>query len=164
MASGMAMVYFAEGVWPSYGRLIKIGFSTNVRSRMIHLSKELGFPVSAMAAVPGSSKSERYLHQVFADDRVVGEWFKPSRWLSALVKRCIGTGEMPLRAIAKISRLDLERSQTGQAKVQRAYRERQARRTESMRAALQEIIASLDGNEKSLAVKLREIAERGLRG
>lgn len=49
------------------------------------------------------------------------------------------------------------------AKAQAAYRARQAERLTRRGAALTEIVTTLDGNDKPLAVKIRGIAEEGLK-
>lgn len=47
---------------------------------------------------------------------------------------------------------------------QRDYRQRKAAEPARMRDALERIIARLEGNEKPLAVEIRQIAREGLTG
>jgi len=48
-------------------------------------------------------------------------------------------------------------------KHQAAFRARRAERFARMETKLREIVKELDGNEKPLAIKLRALAEEGLR-
>lgn len=50
-----------------------------------------------------------------------------------------------------------------EAQRQKRYRERKTKRADQMKSALSNILAELAGNDKPLAVKLRAIAEEGLR-
>lgn len=59
-------VYFARR-----GRLIKIGWSRNVRHRISTLKAEL------IGCVPGGCTEERIIHSRFDHLRFRGEWFKP---------------------------------------------------------------------------------------
>lgn len=71
-----AGVYFAER-----GGLIKIGCSQHPGKRAVYLDARL------LASQAGDFETERTLHRVFADDRVVGEWFRPSPALLAYIER-----------------------------------------------------------------------------
>ena len=49
------------------------------------------------------------------------------------------------------------------AQAQKEYRDRRKARMDRMRSALEGIVAKLDGNDKPLAVAVREIALGGLK-
>jgi hypothetical protein len=58
-------------------KLVKIGRSRNVRSRITSLKTGLPWPLRVVALI--GSDVERELKQKFAAHRVQGEWFKPSQ-------------------------------------------------------------------------------------
>jgi hypothetical protein len=68
-------VYFAQR-----DGLIKIGWSTNVHSRISTLRAKL------IGAIPGDKKTENVLHKRFARFRVHGEWFKADKSLLAYIR------------------------------------------------------------------------------
>lgn len=67
-------VYFIQG---EKGGPIKIGYSTNVESRVKEL--QTGFPTKlvVLALIPGRIWHETELHKRFQKHRLHGEWFKP---------------------------------------------------------------------------------------
>lgn len=74
---------------------IKIGNSIWPVGRL--RSHQAGSPVrlEIIAAAPGDCRHERALHDIFAVDRMHGEWFRASPALLALISRVIETGELP---------------------------------------------------------------------
>lgn len=68
------VVYFAEA-----RGMVKIGFSSDTSRRMYEVDARL------LATVPGSIALERAVHRLFADDRVDGEWFRPSQAIQAFI-------------------------------------------------------------------------------
>lgn len=60
-----------------FGSRIKIGISTSLRSRLDSLPRG----VRVLATEPGGRDVERQRHSQFADCRVGGEWFRPTRAL-----------------------------------------------------------------------------------
>lgn len=83
LLSGRAgLVYFARS-----GDLIKIGFTGDVRSRMFRLQASSPAPVELLATVPGGREIERFLHQMFRENHMHGEWFKPDETMLAMVER-----------------------------------------------------------------------------
>lgn len=81
------VVYFAER-----DNLIKIGYSDSLSRRLSGLAHEPTGPgaaitgdVQLLAAIPGDRKMERRLHERFAAQRVVREWFSPSPELNELI-------------------------------------------------------------------------------
>ena len=73
-AQGGPFVYFAE----RDGR-IKIGFSTAPGQRAHSLHSDL------LAFMPGDLATERAMHHRFAEDRIAGEWFRPSPALRSFI-------------------------------------------------------------------------------
>lgn len=89
MAKRDEVVYFCRRE-----SLIKIGTTTNVTKMMAAISRgscmpegmTIG-PVELLATTPGGCQFENKLHHQFADDRVSGEWFRPSPRLLRLIDR-----------------------------------------------------------------------------
>lgn len=77
-------VYFVRRATDPEG-LIKIGFTTDLPTRLSILgtSNPEGFDV--LCTVPGGRDLEGYLHTAFEADRVAGEWFRPSRDLDRMM-------------------------------------------------------------------------------
>jgi hypothetical protein len=67
------MIYFIE----TQDRKIKIGFSDQVGKRIQQLASNVG-PVTLLATQPGDRAVEALLHEMFADERLHGEWFEAS--------------------------------------------------------------------------------------
>jgi len=66
-------VYFFETEDSQY---VKIGFSVNVNSRMGQMKTLV--PMRLLGYFPGSMATEKWLHEKFAGDRHMGEWFRSS--------------------------------------------------------------------------------------
>ena len=70
----MDSVYFV-----SAGDTIKIGYTSNLKSRLAALQTGSAKRITVLAILPNAgSIVERYLHQAFAADRRTGEWFQAS--------------------------------------------------------------------------------------
>lgn len=65
---------------------IKIGIASKPWERLATLQTASPYRLRGLAAWPGSAAEEAALHEVFAADRLEGEWFKPSPELIALVE------------------------------------------------------------------------------
>lgn len=65
---------------------VKIGVSAVLRHRAWQLSMACGETVEILAFIPGLAKLEKVLHAEFAEDRLLGEWFKPSERLFARIE------------------------------------------------------------------------------
>lgn len=63
-------IYFLES---DDARFIKIGFSKNVINRIADLGTVM--PLKLIGCLPGSIKTERYIHRRFLTCRKTGEWF-----------------------------------------------------------------------------------------
>ena len=57
---------------------IKIGRTADMPQRMQHLNRENDAGIQVWATVPGNNLDEFIFHWRFADDRIGGEWFRPS--------------------------------------------------------------------------------------
>lgn len=66
-------IYFVQGVVSGH---IKIGFSTNVMSRMSSLATGSAEQLRLLGAIPGSHSDEQALHRTFRHFRLKGEWFE----------------------------------------------------------------------------------------
>lgn len=91
-------VYFA---YSEEARLVKIGFSSNIRSRISNLnsySQSRGGRgrVVLVGWLIGGPALEAELHEMFDDHRVDGEWFNPSPEMAAVISEYGGTGEPPI--------------------------------------------------------------------
>ena len=65
---------------------IKIGFSSQPWSRLACLQADNHARLSLMAVMPGTMRGEKAVHIRFANLRIRGEWFRPSRALNKLMK------------------------------------------------------------------------------
>lgn len=75
-------VYFIQAI---AGGPVKIGRSITPTERLSSLQTGNPMPLRIIATIPGGAFAERALHRAFADDRVKGEWFSPSRELMAFI-------------------------------------------------------------------------------
>ena len=69
-----AFVYFLL-----YGQRVKIGTCKNVKARLASLSAGIPGKARVYYVTPGDRRLERDLHDLFAVDRVSGEWFQFSK-------------------------------------------------------------------------------------
>lgn len=67
------------------GEAVKIGFATNVASRMKGIQTGCAEPTELLKVVPGTDQTERYFHVHFAPYRQKGEWFRLEGALAAFV-------------------------------------------------------------------------------
>lgn len=87
------LVYIA-GAGPD---TVKIGFTTNVRSRLKGLSTGSPTEIEVLAVFPGTMADERELHQRFAKDHLRGEWFRLSPEITEFIesKKVKSSGAKP---------------------------------------------------------------------
>jgi len=86
-------VYFAQAEegWP-----IKIGFSTNPAKRLRALQSAHGQLIKIIGLIDGVTvKREREIHKQFKEDRLRGEWFRPSAALLAFLVQYRHNGPIP---------------------------------------------------------------------
>ncbi|MCY1218447.1 hypothetical protein D9M72_303960 [compost metagenome] len=91
-ASIAGYVYFIKSAG-----LVKIGFSSDVLSRLSNL--RVGCPVDSklVAAIPGTEDTELYFHKMFAKLRERGEWFRAEGMLAEMLKRMPTSVTLPER-------------------------------------------------------------------
>lgn len=77
----MGYVYFISSI-----RAIKIGFATNVKTRMRELQTSHHEKLDLIGFVAGEMELEKSLHSKFADKRLVGEWFEPCSEIYEYIK------------------------------------------------------------------------------
>ena len=65
---------------------IKIGYSENVKKRLAHLQTSSRQKLSLIGSVNGDKNLESLFHRVFRDERVRGEWFRPSKRLLSFIE------------------------------------------------------------------------------
>ncbi len=69
-----------------YGKRIKIGTCANVRTRLRNLQTGIPGKGRIYYVTPGGRALERELHNLFAADRVTGEWFQYSAAIRIWIK------------------------------------------------------------------------------
>jgi hypothetical protein len=74
-------VYFAL-----YGKRVKIGTCANVKSRLQGIQSGMPGRVRVHYVTPGGRALESELHNLFAADRVTGEWFRYSTAIREWIK------------------------------------------------------------------------------
>jgi hypothetical protein len=67
------------------GETVKIGFATNVASRMKSLQTSCSEPTEILNVIPGTDQTERYFHAHFEAYRQKGEWFRLEGALAAFL-------------------------------------------------------------------------------
>jgi hypothetical protein len=65
---------------------VKIGWTSDVMRRVAELRKESRSAVELAACFPGDKPDELRLHARFAEDRIAGEWHRPSTTLLAFIE------------------------------------------------------------------------------
>jgi hypothetical protein len=80
LASPPPVVYFIRA-----GDMIKIGTTTTLPSRMDALAVSTPEKLEILLVVPGGRTEERQVHALFREDRVRGEWFRPSERLAEFI-------------------------------------------------------------------------------
>ena len=73
--------------------LIKIGFTSNLKSRLSDLSSMSPVPLELLAFTEGGADYEHELHSTFSEHRSHGEWFYPSDELIEFIESIKGTNQ-----------------------------------------------------------------------
>lgn len=73
------MIYFAQ---TNDNAHIKIGYASNIKSRIAGLQTGAPMGIKLLASMPGDYKVERAIHQRFAGLREHGEWFRTNQSLA----------------------------------------------------------------------------------
>lgn len=85
-------IYFI-GLAPGQGAdFIKIGFSTDVPSRLASLQTASPFALEVRAQVDGTQRQERWLHAHLVESRHRFEWYRPTDSVLAIVREAQETG------------------------------------------------------------------------
>jgi hypothetical protein len=71
---------------------IKIGFATNPDSRKAQMQTALAEKLNTLLVIPGTRKTETYLHRKFDALRLMGEWFEPDDELIDFIRQIRKTG------------------------------------------------------------------------
>jgi hypothetical protein len=79
----ISVVYFIQTTAPN--RLIKVGVTTDLRTRLQELQTAQPYPLNVLYSMRGGITMERDIHRVFAHLRVQGEWFSPGPELMAYI-------------------------------------------------------------------------------
>jgi hypothetical protein len=95
MAVAMSeFVYFIRCEAPT-SEAVKIGLTANLDERIKTLGTASPWPLTLIRSLPGSAELERELHRVLAEDRMHGEWFRPSERLETV----LGMSDDEIRAL-----------------------------------------------------------------
>jgi hypothetical protein len=88
-------VYFA---FSESDRLVKIGFSINIRLRLrsILSDTQVRGPLALIGWLPGGPNIEAELHRLFAKNHHHGEWFEPSPDMATFIDAECSDGEPPV--------------------------------------------------------------------
>jgi Meiotically up-regulated gene 113 len=77
-----SVVYFIQG-----GNAIKIGYTTDLKSRLSSMQTDCPLPLVVLKTMPGGRPTETLLHEKFASARKSGEWFEPTIELIQYIKK-----------------------------------------------------------------------------
>lgn len=88
-----SFVYFMQ---PIGGGPIRIGFSSRPGVRLSHLTSFSPVKLEIITKFPADQYVEAWLHDHFRDDRLHGEWFKPSFQLFEIIEGVKRTGWHPI--------------------------------------------------------------------
>jgi hypothetical protein len=92
-------LYFIESQCAE--RRIKIGVSSNTKTRLVNMRVHSPYKLALLKVVPGGAHLEIEFHKKFAADRVCGEWFRPPPELLAEIDRLPSAPESPKPAPAE---------------------------------------------------------------
>jgi hypothetical protein len=65
---------------------VKIGFSVEPRARLPEIQWGCPLPLTLEAVFPGDIQEEKRFHRWFADDRIIGEWFRLTEMIELIIK------------------------------------------------------------------------------
>lgn len=66
-------------------RHIKIGIASNMKDRLSTMQTHCPYQIKLIKLVPGGAHMEKELHIRFAQDKLVGEWFRRSEELLSVI-------------------------------------------------------------------------------
>jgi hypothetical protein len=93
---------------------IKVGFSTNVRSRISTLNTSSAEPIELLTTLDGDMALEKSIHEKLSVERIKGEWFRDSTAVRALIAELTGfdfskRAEQPLPSLPAEARTEDEK-------------------------------------------------------
>lgn len=88
------VVYFAR-ITDGSRRFIKIGVTSDVGKRLLSLDSLSPYPIELLAAAPGGTSQEAWVHAKFRGYRVRGEWFDPAPQILAYAASVKASGKLP---------------------------------------------------------------------
>lgn len=56
---------------------IKIGLTKDIDKRLVSLQTGSPYPLRLLSWTPGNEETEKYVHDLYRDHRLEGEWFLP---------------------------------------------------------------------------------------
>jgi len=65
---------------------IKIGFSIDIKNRLPAIQRWHPEEITLLKTAGGTTEGERSIHRLFKEDRIRGEWFKPSEKLLMFIR------------------------------------------------------------------------------
>lgn len=84
-ADGSCVVYFVQERSCENGA-VKIGVTKKLKNRTYTLRVNSPHEMVVLAHVPGDERLEKYLHDLFSDTCIRGEWFRPTPELIACIE------------------------------------------------------------------------------
>ncbi|MGE6893809.1 GIY-YIG nuclease family protein [Priestia flexa] len=71
------IIYFVRALCGEQEGLVKIGYTTNLKTRLLSLKGESGAEVELLHHIPTTDclNMEKTLHNIFKSKRITGEWF-----------------------------------------------------------------------------------------
>lgn len=112
-------VYFVRS-----GKLIKIGFTTDLEGRVSRLQTGSPYDLQLLASIDGTRRDEQSLHSRFANLNVRGEWFRGHSSLMAYIRKVTlpPTPEPPVEVEPETPRLPM--SPEARAEISNSLRRR----------------------------------------
>ena len=77
------------------GNAVKIGRSTNLRSRFKSLQTGSADAARIVKIIPGGQRREKEFHKRFAEYRIRGEWFDLRGALAKYLEMCVHAIDLP---------------------------------------------------------------------
>ncbi len=139
--------------------MCKIGIAVDPNERVKALSTGSPFPLSVVeifrVEASLARSIERVAHHLLASKRLNGEWFdvEPDEAATA-IRQAIESPHLLIEAHGLEPKSNARR--------QREFRMRQTARANRVEMALRQIVVELEGNNKPLAVEIRDIATAAL--
>jgi len=82
-ADGSCVVYFVQ---ESSIKAVKIGTTKNLKNRLDTLRVNSPHEINVLGHVPGDERLEKYLHNLFRESHIRGEWHRPSDELLSCIE------------------------------------------------------------------------------